>query len=115
MTCSKAMSWGLMMQDEQRKAMEELRSVVQEFRELLKHRGWAHLVEYGEGQINGREGSKIVPANSLDAMIANANTDAEISGIRLFLALPELAIEDFEAQLEELKLEVIEDGESSDE
>jgi hypothetical protein len=54
-----------------------------------------------------------MPVDSLDAMIANATTDAEVSGIRLFLKLPELAIDDFEGQLDELKEEV-RDGESSD-
>jgi hypothetical protein len=92
--------------------MEELRKIVQEFQALLKSPGWDRLVEYGEAQIAGREGSKVMPAHSLDAMIANATTDAEVSGIRLFLKLPELAISDFESQLDELKEEV-RDGESS--
>jgi hypothetical protein len=101
------------MQDQQRQEMEDLRKIVQEFQALLNSPGWDRLVEYGEGQIAGREGSKVLPVDSLDAMIANATTDAEVSGIRLFLKLPELAIADFESQLDELKEEV-KDGESSD-
>ena len=99
------------MQDNQRQEMEDLRKIVQEFQALLSSPGWARLVEYGEAQIHGRESSKILPAASLDDMIKNATTDAEVSGIRLFLKLPELAIADFESQLEELKEEV-RDGDS---
>ena len=102
-----------MMQEAQRQEMEDLRKIVQEFQELLNYPGWARLVEYGEGQIGGREGSKTLPVTSLDAMIANATVDAEVSGIRLFFKLPELAIADFEGQLDELK-EGVKDGESSD-
>ena len=101
------------MQDSQRQEMEDLRKIVQEFQALLSYPGWVRLVEYGEGQMSGREGSKILPVSSLDAMIANATIDAEVSGIRLFFNLPELAIADFESQLDELKEEV-KDGESSD-
>lgn len=101
------------MRDDQRQEMEDLRQIVREFRELLNSPGWARLVDYGDGQVNGREGSKVLPAQSLDHMIHNATTDAEVSGIRLFFKLPELAIADFESQLEELKEEV-KDGESGD-
>lgn len=98
-----------MMQEAQRQEMEELRQIVREFRELLNSPGWGRLVEYGEGQINGRVGSKVAPVEGLDHMIKNAITDAEVEGVRLFLKLPELAIEDFESQLTELKEEVKDD------
>lgn len=94
------------MLEEQRQELEELRKIVQEFQELVKHPGWVRLVEYGEGQITGREHTK-ESVRGMDILINNSIIDAEISGIRLFFKLPEMAIEDFQSQLDELKEEYI--------
>jgi len=49
----------------------------------------------------------------LDGMIQKEFVNGELSGIRLFLAMPELIITDFEDQVTEIR-EEIEDGDSSD-
>jgi len=53
-----------------------------------------------------------MPVLGLDHMIGNAIIDAEVDGIRLFFKLPELAVADFEGQLEEL-IEEVKDGDSN--
>ena len=78
---------------------------MQEFRELTKSQGWEQLVKYAEGQIKSRAQGKDT-VTGMDQMVSNSIIDAEISGIQLFLRIPELAIQDFEEQLDELKEEI---------
>ena len=53
-------------------------------------------------------------SEGLDHCIANEFVKGEIAGIRLFLNIPAVVIEDFESQLEDIK-EEIDDGTSSNE
>lgn len=85
----------------------------QEFQELVKSKGWARLLDYAEGQRVSRESGKEFPAHTFDALVKNAGIDAELGGIRLFINLPKMAIDDFESQLDELKEVLANDRENS--
>lgn len=103
-----------MISDKQREEMEALRKTQREFQELLKFQGWAQLAEYAEKQISHREVGLQGQSQGLDQCISNEFVKGEIAGIRLFLNIPAVVIEDFDSQLEEIKEEV-NDGTSSNE
>lgn len=73
---------------------------------LIKSQGWDQLVEYAEKQIEHRSLGLQGQASGLDNCIANEYVKGEVAGIRLFLNIPAVVIEDFESQLDELKEEV---------
>lgn len=95
-----------MISEEQRVAMEALRKTQQEFQELVKSLGWAQLVEYAEKQMEHREVGLHSQSQGLDDCITNEFVKGEIAGIRLFVNIPAVVIEDFESQLDEIKEEV---------
>lgn len=87
---------------ELQEAMEELRQIRQEFQELVKCKGWDRLHSYGESQLEYRRQQREGMSGSLDKMIESEFINGEVSGIRLFLQFPEILMNDFDEQLQEL-------------
>lgn len=79
---------------------------MREFQELIKSPGWAQLVDYAEKQMNARRINVEGPSGGLDGCITQEYEKGEIAGIRLFLNIPAVAMEQFTEQLEELKKEM---------
>lgn len=70
------------------------------------------MVEAADGQLLSRNNQQPAFIAGLDDMILKNTIEAEMRGIELFLKLPELALEDFKDQLNELK-EVIDNAENN--
>lgn len=87
--------------------------MLQECQELLKHPGWAQLVKFADGQIGARKSQRDEPGRGLDHLVAKEFLNGEISGIELFVKMPELIIEDFTQTLDELKEMMNNDREDS--
>jgi hypothetical protein len=79
----------------------ELRKIVRECQELCKCQGWVQLGNYAAEQIKHRESQQALQATGMDDLVKKEFVNGELSGIRLFLAMPELIIADFEEQLME--------------
>lgn len=72
------------------------------FRSLVKSRGWELLVEVANAQIKSRENAIITaPLDTLQSMLELKTNHGERQGIKLFVELPNIMIENYEEDLED--------------
>lgn len=68
---------------------------------LLKSQGWARLSSIAEAQVKTRTAGVLAP-RKLGNEFEQEFQKGEISGIRLFMQLPSISVEDFDRQLTEM-------------
>lgn len=66
-------------------------------------KGWVRLAKYADAQIGQRRTQRESMSGSLDKLIESEFLNGEISGIHTFMNFPDILINDFEEQLDELK------------
>lgn len=76
---------------------EDLREQLSDLSQLLRSRGWARLHSIAEAQAKNRTAQVLGPGGG----DAKEYMKGEIAGIRLFMQLPETALENIKQQLEE--------------
>lgn len=76
------------------------------FQELLSHQAWDQLVEVAEAQIKQRENIILGPAPDADSMLKIEYMKGELQGIRLFLQLPGIIIEQSDVTVKQNEGEV---------
>ena len=91
------------MSEKLREEMEEIRSTVQAFRELLNSRAWALLLDIAKVQIETRKNLLTQRAKGMEGVLELEYAKGEIAGIEIFTRIPSTALEDLEEQLSDIK------------
>lgn len=85
-------------------SLEAVQAALVELRQLVKSSGWARLLRVAQEQVDTRTNTLILtPLESMDRMFEQEFKKGEISGIRLFLSLPESAVESLSQQVKEMQ------------
>ena len=81
----------------------EAEGLLIEFQNLTKSRAWELLVEDALAQIEGREETVHAPLPSMDELYTREYLKGEISGMYTILGYPQLAVENLEAHINDLR------------
>lgn len=72
---------------------------MEDLRDLVKSRGWVRLNSLAEAQVKTRTANALKPLGQNSTPYEAEFLKGEIAGIRLFMQLPDLAIESLREQL----------------
>jgi len=83
------------------------------FQELQDSTGWGLLVDLMEGQIQARVRSMRAPSEGLDGLVKMEFLKGEVGAFELIKQMPQLAIQDFQEQYDELREALQDDASTS--
>jgi hypothetical protein len=86
--------------------LERLQEAKELFRSLGKSLGWGQLVRYMNETMEGNKNALLQPAADFSAMLEAERIKGMLSGIQLVLQFPDLAVEGFEQEIDQLKLAI---------
>ncbi len=86
--------------------LRELQEGLTNLKSLIDHAGWKRLVEIADGQIENRMPSVFTRLDSLLEVTGSEFDKGEISGIKLFQALPSNYINDLEESISKMEEEL---------
>ena len=84
-------------------SLEEAEGLLNAFRNLTKSRAWELLVEDTLAQIEGREETVHAPLPNLDELYNREYLKGEVSGMYTIIGYPQIAIENLEAHISDLR------------
>lgn len=84
--------------------LEELREIWEDYRSLVKSQGWGRLRELGERQVELRKAQIMaMEEKGLGDFIEGLRLKSEARAIKLFLALPEMMVENLEEEMRDAR------------
>ncbi|UCE50136.1 MAG: hypothetical protein JSW47_08235 [Phycisphaerales bacterium] len=86
--------------------LREMQEEYSNFKMLIDNVGWDRLMIVAEKQIENRMPSALDKTESLLSILTNEYEKGEIAGIRLFMQLPGIAIEQIKADIEKIEREL---------